>query len=80
MNYSKRVTALSPSATFAMAQRSAELKAEGIDIVNMSVGEPDFNTPEHIVEAASNAMAAGFTRYSPVPGFCRLKKPFAENY
>lgn len=74
MIYSKRVTALSPSATFAMAQRSAELKAEGNDIVNMSVGEPDFNTPEHIVKAASGAMEAGFTRYSPVPGFLSLKK------
>lgn len=74
MNYSKRVTALSPSATFAMAQRSAELKAEGIDIVNMSVGEPDFNTPEHIVETASQAMEAGYTRYSPVPGYLSLKK------
>jgi len=74
MNYSKRVTSLSPSATFAMAQRSAELKAEGIDIINMSVGEPDFNTPEHIVEAASSAMTAGYTRYSPVPGYLSLKK------
>lgn len=74
MIYSKRVTALSPSATFAMAQRSAELKAEGNDIVNMSVGEPDFNTPEHIVKAASGAMEAGFTRYSPVPGFLSLRK------
>lgn len=71
---SKRITSLTPSATFAMAQRSAELKAAGIDIINMSVGEPDFNTPEHIVEAASNAMKAGYTRYSPVPGYLSLKK------
>ena len=74
MKYSKRVRSLSPSATFAMAQRSTELNAEGIDIINMSVGEPDFNTPEHIVEAASKAMAAGYTRYSPVPGYLSLKK------
>ena len=74
MYYSKRVAALSPSATFAMAQRSTELKAEGIYIFNMSVGEPGFNTPEHIVKAASGAMEAGFTRYSPVPGFLSLKK------
>jgi aspartate aminotransferase len=71
---SKRITSLTPSATFAMTQRSVELKAEGIDIINMSVGEPDFNTPEHIVEAASGAMTAGYTRYSPVPGYFSLKK------
>ena len=65
---------LSPSATFAMAQKSAELAAAGIDVVNMSVGEPDFPTPEHIVAAAEEAMRAGFTKYSPVPGFVSLRE------
>ena len=49
---SARLTALSPSETFAMAQKSSELKARGIDVINMSVGEPDFATPKHIKEAA----------------------------
>ena len=57
-----------------MSQRSAELKAEGIDIINMSVGEPDFNTPDHIIDAASRAMEKGYTRYSPVSGYKSLKE------
>ena len=65
---SNRVRRLSPSATMAMSQKSNELKAEGIDVINLSVGEPDFNTPEHIKEAAKIAIDANYSRYSPVPG------------
>src|SRR5690554_1808772 len=71
---SARLTALSPSETFAMAQKSNELKASGIDVINMSVGEPDFATPEHIKQAAKKAIDDNFSFYSPVAGFPDLKK------
>jgi aspartate aminotransferase len=70
---SDRLNRLSPSATLAMSQKSSELKAQGIDIINMSVGEPDFNTPDHIKEAAHKAIDENFSRYSPVPGYPELK-------
>ncbi|RNC65746.1 pyridoxal phosphate-dependent aminotransferase [Proteiniphilum sp. X52] len=75
---SARLTALSPSETFAMAQKSNELKAQGIDVINMSVGEPDFNTPTHIKEAAKKAIDDNFSFYSPVAGFPDLKKAICE--
>ncbi len=75
---SVRLTALSPSETFAMAQKSNELKAQGIDVINMSVGEPDFNTPKHIKEAAKKAIDDNFSFYSPVAGFPDLKKAICE--
>ncbi len=71
---SERLNRLSPSATLAMSQRSSELKAEGIDVINMSVGEPDFNTPDHIKAAAIKAVEDNWSRYSPVPGYPELKK------
>lgn len=74
---SDRLNRLSPSATLAMSQRSSELKAQGVDIINMSVGEPDFNTPDHIKEAAIQAVQDNWTRYSPVPGYPDLKKAIA---
>lgn len=70
---SNRVKRLSPSATMAMSQKSNELKAEGIDVINLSVGEPDFNTPEHIKEAAKIAIDENYSRYSPVPGYPALR-------
>ena len=70
---SNRVRRLSPSATMAMSQKSNELKAEGIDVINLSVGEPDFNTPDHIKEAAKIAIDANYSRYSPVPGYPALR-------
>lgn len=74
---SDRLNRLSPSATLAMSQRSSELRAQGVDIINMSVGEPDFNTPDHIKEAAIKAVQDNWTRYSPVPGYPDLKKAIA---
>lgn len=71
---SDRINRLSTSATLAMSQKSGELKAQGIDIINMSVGEPDFNTPDHIKEAAKKAIDDNFSRYSPVPGYMDLRK------
>ena len=65
---------LAPSATLAMSQKSAELKAQGLDIINLSVGEPDFNTPDHIKEAAKTAIDDNFSRYSPVPGYPALRE------
>lgn len=69
---------LSPSATLAMSQKSDEMKANGIDVINMSVGEPDFNTPDHIKEAAKKAIDDNFSRYSPVPGYVDLRKAIVE--
>ena len=71
---SERMTRLAPSATLAMSQRSSELKAQGVDVINMSVGEPDFNTPDHIKAAAIKAVEENYSRYSPVPGYPELRK------
>ena len=71
---SDRLNSLSPSATLAMSQKSSELKAQGIDIINLSVGEPDFNTPNHIKEAAKQAIDENYSRYSPVPGYPALRE------
>lgn len=71
---SERLNRLSPSATLAMSQKSAELKAKGIDVINLSVGEPDFNTPEHIKAAAIRAVEENYSRYSPVPGYPALRQ------
>ena len=71
---SNRLNRLAPSATLAMSQKSSELKAQGVDVINMSVGEPDFNTPDHIKEAAIKAVEENWTRYSPVPGYPSLKE------
>lgn len=71
---SERLNRLSPSATLAMSQKSGEMKAQGIDVINMSVGEPDFNTPDHIKEAAKKAVDENYSRYSPVPGYADLRK------
>ncbi len=61
-----------------MSQKSAEMKAQGIDVINMSVGEPDFNTPDHIKEAAKKAVDENYSRYSPVPGYADLRKAIAD--
>ncbi len=75
---SARLSALSPSETLAMSQKSQELKAQGIDVINLSVGEPDFNTPNHIKEAAKKAIEDNFSFYSPVPGYPALRKAIVE--
>jgi len=74
MKLASRINRLSPSATFAMSAKSAELKAQGIDVINMAVGEPDFNTPDHIKEAAHKAIDDNWSHYSPVPGYPELRK------
>ncbi len=75
---SARLNRLAPSATLAMSQRSNELKANGVDVVNLSVGEPDFNTPDHIKEAAKKAIDENYSRYSPVPGYPVLREAIVE--
>ena len=74
---SDRLNRLAPSATLAMSQKSSEMKAQGIDVINMSVGEPDFNTPDHIKNAAKEAVDNNYSRYSPVPGYADLRKAIA---
>lgn len=75
---SNRLNRLAPSATLAMSQKSSEMKAQGIDVINMSVGEPDFNTPDHIKAAAKKAIDDNFSRYSPVPGYVDLREAIVE--
>ncbi len=74
---SNRVKSLAVSQTLAMSQKSSELRAQGIDVINLSVGEPDFNTPAHIKEAARRAIDENFSFYSPVPGFMSLREAIA---
>ena len=75
---SDRVNRLAASATFAMMQKSNELSAQGVDVVNMSVGEPDFNTPDYVKEAAVEAVEQNYSKYSPVPGYMWLRKACAD--
>ncbi|MBP7098404.1 MAG: pyridoxal phosphate-dependent aminotransferase [Prevotella sp.] len=74
---SDRLNRLAPSATLAMSQKSNEMKAQGIDVINMSVGEPDFNTPDQIKAAAKKAIDENYSKYSPVPGYADLRKAVA---
>ncbi|MDD2559597.1 MAG: pyridoxal phosphate-dependent aminotransferase [Bacteroidales bacterium] len=75
---SLRLASLAPSETLAMSQKSNELKAKGFDVINLSVGEPDFFTPDHIKLAAKQAVDNNFSFYSPVPGFPALRKAIVE--
>ena len=75
---SKRVSSLAQSQTLAMSQKSNELKEQGVDVINLSVGEPDFNTPDHIKQAAKRAIDDNFSFYSPVPGYMSLRKAISD--
>ena len=75
---SNRLAALAASETLAMSQKSSELRAQGVDVINLSVGEPDFFTPEHIKQAAKQAIDNNFSFYSPVPGYPALRKAISE--
>lgn len=74
----ERIRQLAVSATLAMSQKSSELKAAGVDVVNLSVGEPDFDTPAHIKEAAKKAIDDNYSHYSPVPGYMSLREAIAD--
>lgn len=78
MQISQRVQNLAPSATLAMSQKSAELRAAGVDVINMAVGEPDFDTPDFIKEAAKRAIDENYSRYTPVPGYLSLREAICE--
>lgn len=78
MNYlSNRINLLSESETLAMTRRSRELRAQGYDVINLSIGEPDFNTPDHVKEAAKEAIDQNFSHYTPVPGYPELRQAIA---
>lgn len=70
----KRISSLSLSATFEMSRKSSELAAQGVDVINMAVGEPDFDTPRSIKDAAIQAIENNYSKYSPVPGYTSLKE------
>ena len=80
MNYklSKRVKKIKPSFTLQMATVAAKMKSDGIDVINFSVGEPDFNTPEHIIEAGKKAMDQGYTKYTAGPGMIEFRRAISE--
>ena len=77
---SKRINSLPASATLAMAAKARELKNKGVDIIGLSLGEPDFNTPEFIKEAAIQAVKDNFNSYSPVDGYVDLKAAICEKF
>jgi aspartate aminotransferase len=77
---SDRIKSLSVSQTLAMAQKSRELKAQGIDIISLSLGEPDFNTPDYIKEAAKKAIDENYSRYPPVPGYADLREAISKKF
>ena len=77
-HFTDRVRRVSPSATLAISNQASELEAEGVDVVDVSVGEPDFDTPQNIKDAAQRAMADGETGYTPSSGIPELREAIAE--
>src|SRR5699024_6930821 len=78
MKLSKRVAELTPSSTLAISAKAKELKDEGHDVIGLGVGEPDFNTPDYIIQAAKDAMDSGYTKYTPSGGILPLKEAIVE--
>ena len=79
MNYlSDRINLLAESETLAMTRRSRELRAQGFDVINLSIGEPDFDTPEHVKDAAKDAIDQNYSHYTPVPGYPELRQAIAN--
>ena len=72
--FTKRLDRIQPSATLAMTAKAAELRSQGVDVLNFSVGEPDFNTPINIIDAAKKAMDKGYTKYTPGSGIIELRE------
>jgi aspartate aminotransferase len=79
-NISQALQRIEPSRTTAMTDRATELREQGRDIISLSVGEPDFPTPPHVIEAAKAALDAGQTKYTPVTGTMRLKQAAALHF
>src|SRR3989454_12119611 len=82
LNYriSQRAASLSPSLTLAIDAKAKQMKAEGLDVVGFGAGEPDFDTPQHIKDAATRALADGFTKYTPSSGIPELRQAIAEKF
>lgn len=80
MELSKRAQALTPSSTLAISAMATELKSQGHDVIGLGVGEPDFNTPAYIIEAAEQAMVDGKTKYTPAGGIKELKQAIANKF
>ncbi|WP_246942120.1 pyridoxal phosphate-dependent aminotransferase [Bacillus pinisoli] len=80
MELAKRVAALTPSSTLAITAKAQELKAQGHDVIGLGAGEPDFNTPEHIIQAAVEAMNEGHTKYTPTGGLATLKQQIINKF
>ncbi|MGK9266363.1 aspartate transaminase AspB [Bacillus inaquosorum] len=80
MKLAKRVSALTPSTTLAITAKAKELKAAGHDVIGLGAGEPDFNTPQHIIDAAVRSMNEGHTKYTPSGGLAELKNSIAEKF
>ena len=78
LKFSDRVYRVKPSFTLEMTSRAAELRSKGVDVINLSVGEPDFNTPEHIIQAGKDAMDEGFTKYTAGAGMLELRKAICD--
>ncbi len=77
---STKLQSMSESATIMMAEKARELKSQGVDVISLSLGEPDFDTPDHIKNAAKNALDEGFTKYTPVPGHLALREAISEKF
>ncbi|MDQ0257436.1 aspartate aminotransferase [Evansella vedderi] len=80
MNFSSRVSSITPSTTLAITAKAKELKAQGHDVIGLGAGEPDFNTPEYIIEASYQSMLAGHTKYTPAGGLAELKKVIGKKF
>ncbi|HIW01964.1 MAG TPA: aminotransferase class I/II-fold pyridoxal phosphate-dependent enzyme, partial [Candidatus Protoclostridium stercorigallinarum] len=78
MEISERAKNISPSLTLAITAKAKAMKAQGLDIVSFGAGEPDFNTPDYIIEAAKYALDKGMTKYTPVPGTLELRRAIAD--
>ena len=80
MQLSKKAGNISPSITLAITAKANELKSQGVDVVSFGAGEPDFNTPENIIQAAIKAMHDGKTKYTPAGGILELKQTICEKF
>ena len=80
MKIAHRLAHVKPSLTLAVTAKAAELKAQGHDIISFGAGEPDFNTPQPIIDAAKKALDEGKTKYTPVPGLMALRESIAKWY
>ena len=80
LTLSKKAMAVKPSSTLAITAKAKEMKSKGIDVVGFGAGEPDFNTPDNICEAAIKAIESGFTKYTPVPGTLELRKAICDKF